>query len=103
MNIPREALEISALLICSTAHLTEQEANGLLEESNVRGISFTIADEYFLEAKLWIDQEEDPEGRDIEPSEGLAAVMAVAKAHGIERIRFDRDAPQIPGLPTYSW
>jgi hypothetical protein len=36
-------------------------------------------------------------------SDGLAAVIQHARAHGLHYIRFDADGPFIEGAPTYEW
>lgn len=36
-------------------------------------------------------------------SDGLAAVVEHARAHGLRYIRFDADGPAIEGAPTYEW
>lgn len=36
-------------------------------------------------------------------SDGLAAVIQHARAHGLHYIRFDADGPDIEGAPTYEW
>lgn len=102
MNIRREDLEILSVLVVSTSHLTADEGTGGLEEAPFPGCYATLADDYAFEIKLW----NDPSEADVcesKPSEGLAGVIAVARAHGIERIRFDADGPVLDGIPTYNW
>lgn len=102
MTISREDLEILSVLVVSTSHLTAEEGTGGLEEHALHGIHTSVRDDHAMEIVLW----DDPMPgymQSTPPSEGLAGVIAVARAHGIERIRFDADGPVLNGIPTYNW
>ena len=96
--IPLEDLEVSHVLVVSTAHLTCEEGTGGLEEP-VQGAYTSMSGEGLFEIVLSDSVDDDAP----DPSPGLAGVIAVAKSHGLRRVRFDRDACELPGVPTYSW
>lgn len=97
-TIPFSALEISEVLVVSMSHLTCEEGTGSLDEP-VQGAYTSMSGEGLFEVVLSDSVDQDAP----EPSDGLASVIAVAKKHGIRRIRFDRDAAPLRGLPTYDW
>lgn len=102
MNIHRAQLTVLSVLFVSSSHLTAEEGTGGLEEHAPPGIYATVSDDENFEVKLW----DDPSPASLTskpPSDGLAAIVAIAKAHGIERIRFSAEAPRIPGVPVYHW
>lgn len=102
MNIRREDLEILSVLVVSTSHLTAEEGTGGLEDHALRGIYTSVRHDHAFEIVLW-DDPMPAYMQSTPPSEGLAGVIAVARAHGIERIRFDADGPVLDGLPIYNW
>lgn len=85
------------LLLCSTSHLTEDEAQRMPDEWPVR----CMFDEEGIFAKVWRD--DAGEILDAEEWPGFIAVNQYAIDRGYHRILFDRDFDIVEGLQTYEW
>lgn len=95
----RGGLEVMAVLVLSTAHLTAADAASL-----DAGLWPTaVADDeygYFLWAG---DAGAQPKPGDFTPSDGFIAAIALAREVGCRYVRFDRDGPAVDGLPAHAW
>lgn len=95
-------LEVDAVLVVSSAHITEEEKE-LLELNNLQeacpgnNLMVSMAGEYgwmfFIES---VDA-------DAGLSEGFAGVIRYAKEHGFTWVRLDSGGDELAGLPTYDW
>lgn len=102
----RRGLEVMEVLVVSTAHLDEQEAQ-ILNEGG------TITDE--LPSPMtweygWIFFIGGPTSSPDDTrytldgySEGFKGVAQRAWDAGLEWVRFDSDGPELDGVPTYDW
>jgi hypothetical protein len=87
----RDAME--PMLVASTSHLTASTLAGLASSPEATAPHRVIAHDYgFL---LYV-------GQPAECVADLAASLALARAYGAVWLNFDRDAAELPGLPTYA-
>jgi hypothetical protein len=98
-------VEIMSCPVISTAHLTEDEA----QRSPCDWPTHCMESEYgFLvyfgtvaDLRNTIEGGGGPDPLD--EWRGFLAAAEWAQSHGFEWIRFDQDAEQQPGVPTYEW
>ena len=92
----RHTFEIHRVLVCSTAHVTEDEAQ-ILDTSGYQQREYGWL--------LWVKEEPDspsvPEIIDLSP--GLQGAIDAARSLGCAYLMFDRDGETLDGLPTYNW
>ncbi len=91
-----QELEIMRVLVLSTAHLSQDE--GATHASDWP--AYTLEGEYGFISYVADFNEGDAQWEDWP---GLQACAKLAREHGLEWVRFDRDAEEIEGLPTYDW
>jgi len=87
--------EIQLLLVTSTSHVTDQEAQALTDHGYSRdqsGWFFYVGGE---------DHDASPEIA--RKSRGLFAVILCARVNGCHYVLLDRDAETLTGVPTYDW
>ena len=87
--------EIQQLLVTSTSHVTDQEAQTLTDHGYSRdqcGWFFYVGGE---------DHDTLPEIA--RKSRGLFAVIFCARVNGCHYVLLDRDAETLPGVPVYDW
>ena len=86
---------IFTLLIASTSHVTEHEAQTLTSHGYSRG-------EYGW--FLYVGMHWEPVLAEIETlGDGLAGVILHARKSGCQYVLLDRDADTLPGVSTYIW
>lgn len=100
-EVEREYAEIVEVLQASTAHLTKDEADFLITKDRYipgsEGYSHIAANG--MSVYLAINEGDELVG----VSDGFREVAEYARAREIGYIRFDRDAPPVPGCTTYDW
>jgi hypothetical protein len=86
---------VQRLLVTSTAHVTDQEAQLLTDHGYGRD-----AYGWFL----YVGEEGHTAVPEIvRKSRGLFAVILCARVNGCPFVLLDRDAEPIPGVPVYDW
>ncbi len=96
----KQQLEIMKVLVASTAHLTAQEAECI---SSGQAIGDTMPSPMGWEygGIVYVGGLHAP--KDEGMSDGLADVITVARANGVEWVRFDSDGPVLDNCATYEW
>ena len=87
--------EIHPLLVTSTAHVTDEEAQILTDHGYSRdqfGWFFYVGNEEY-----------DALPEIVRKSRGLFAVILCARVNGCPYVLLDRDAEVLPGVPIYDW
>jgi hypothetical protein len=87
--------EIQRLLVTSTSHVTDPEAQILTHHGYRR-------DEYGWFFYVGSD-EHDALPEIVRKSRGLFAVILCARVNGCSYVLLDRDAEPLPGVPLYDW
>lgn len=89
------APEIYKVLVCSTAHVTREEAEILDHHGYARGEVGWL---------VWVLKDQDFAVPEIEhPSPGLKGAIDFARNSGCQYLLFDRDAETLEGVPDYDW
>lgn len=96
-----EYAEIVEVLQASTAHLTKDEAKDLIDFKNYIPVSDGYLHLSAGNCSVYISLIEDEELEGV--SDGFREVAQYARDRDISYIRFDRDAPPVPGCTTYNW
>jgi len=86
--------EIQSMLVLSTAHLTEETCNNHLHTTTAVSAYEKMSYGWFVYAKHSLDRN---------LPEDLTACVHRAKDCNAEWIMFDRDGPELEGLPIYDW
>jgi hypothetical protein len=98
-------LETAVVVTASTAHVLKEEANPD-DPTTLYGRSIWPS-EYGFFVYIGLDNPDDswPNLDDYpdEPSEGLLAVIALARASGATWLRLDQDGPVLDNIPSYDW
>jgi hypothetical protein len=85
--------EIQLLLVTSSSHVTDQEAEALTNHGRDRyGWLFYVGAE-----------EHDALPEIARKSRGLFAVILCARVNGCHYVLLDREAETLPGVPIYDW
>jgi hypothetical protein len=90
-------LEISRMLTVSTAHITGGDSD-LLADPYAGIVSYSTPYGWLVFTEIM----EDDCGFD-PASPALKKILALAKDHGCEWVRFDESGPEIDGLETFEW
>lgn len=95
-------MEIEKVLVCSTGHVTEAEAQAFDSQSSTLRY---MTGEY---GWLVLVPQFDADGNTVAPviegaSESLQAVLTKAFQENCRWARFDRDADPIEGIETHAW
>ena len=84
---------IEAMLVLSTAHITEHTCNVSLHDAQI--VAYAKGDYgWFVHVP-----DDEPEGLPID----LGGCLALARARACAWIMFDRDADIAPALPVHDW
>jgi hypothetical protein len=87
--------EIQQLLVTTTSHVTDQEAQALTDHGYSRdqyGWFFYAGGEtHYVLPEI------------VRRSRGLFAVILCARVNACDYVLLDRDAETLPGVPTYDW
>ena len=88
----------------STGHISEATCNFLNLQYQI-GSPVCIVDQHGPDGEhgywVWVTGEDSPAFEKLPPD--LRAVMSYARVRQCDWICFDRDAPQLPGLPFFDW
>jgi hypothetical protein len=86
---------VEPVLCVSTAHIPKEMADQLDNDEHLPGFTTVFRGEYGWVLHISEDDEGVPES--------LRAITETAKRLGAPYLRFDADASQLEGLPTYHW
>jgi hypothetical protein len=87
--------EIQLLLVASSSHVTDQEAQALTDHGYGRD---------WYGWFFYVGGEEHPALPEItRKSRGLFAMILCARVNGCHYVLLDREADTIPGVPIYDW
>ena len=97
--------QIDLMLTCTMAHITPEDADKLGEFARKHLDDPETSPHFIMDTGygyiVWVDAEETYHESGL--SESFKAVMAFADRQGVQFIRFDRDALELDGLPTFNW
>lgn len=95
-------LEIDRTLVCTTAHLTEEDNQALFYETT--GLVVYEMGEYgWMVLARPVNPDASPDSVDRQHSDNLERLLQFARDRDCEWVRFDRDASEIEGLQTFNW
>lgn len=89
-------LEIDRTLVCSTAHLTEEDCQDFFHETTDL-VVYEMGEYGWMVMARPIDRELTDERH----SDNLERLLAFAREHECDWIRFDCDADTIEGFPVF--
>jgi hypothetical protein len=98
--------EIHRMLVVSTAHCTEEEAERftsfyeLGSDENHQWMASFVRDEGWI---VYTDQYFRRDHGFDGLSDGLRGILEIAYEQGVDWVMFDRDADLILGVPFYEW
>jgi hypothetical protein len=93
----RRVPSIRQLLDLSTAHLPEAVLLHLADQPGV------VAHPTGYGAFLWVPPDPDEWFLPERPPDEVVAVQRLARSLGCDWVAFDCDAPEVSGLPTWTW
>ena len=111
------SINIQRTLVLSTAHITKATDTAITEEGlydlryhgakgkshdGMPAVLLFPCDRGFYGYTLWVD-DAFPAMAISDKHPDLVAVIAFARKHGCQWVRFDCDEPPIKDLPTYEW
>lgn len=95
----KQSLEIDRTLVCSTSHLSPDDAQSLFNEET--DLVVYSLDEYgYMILARPID---GYTGEARKHSDNLEKLLAFARKHRCDWLRLDRDANEIDGLQVFDW
>lgn len=100
-------LDIDKILTCTTGHITADDNIALGEFADDHREDPSASEHYVVDTgygfMLWVNSEGDFTEYGGKLSDAALGLLGFAFNQGVQWLRFDRDASELDGFPTFDW